>query len=261
MRDFPVEKTAGIAICANSVQLHLAGRSPRIVIRLLGNRVDGPGRAAQRAAHRADRRACCTKIGRYVGGRPQHLPEDDLLENPKRRRQLIAAMHHRLGEVEKRRDATMPVRDAKVGNCCTRRCRPWSDSSGNSPISASSASARDACYVRYPRHNIRFDAFSRVAHVTDATDWRVGVAVLVLMPDAETEIPHLVRDCIELGLHHHPARRRHRIHGRHGASDAVVWGDQYGKARGLGSVREFALPGNTISTASIFSAAGVVTNA
>src|SRR5580698_1010909 len=41
--------------------------------------------------------------------------QDDLLNNPKRRRQLIAAMHHRLGEVQKRRDAADAVRDAKVG--------------------------------------------------------------------------------------------------------------------------------------------------
>src|SRR5271170_3642208 len=41
--------------------------------------------------------------------------QDDLLNNPKRRRQLIAALHHRLGEVEKRRDAADAVKDAKVG--------------------------------------------------------------------------------------------------------------------------------------------------
>ena len=40
--------------------------------------------------------------------------QDDLLENPKRRRQLITAMLHRLHEVEKRRDATDQARDAKV---------------------------------------------------------------------------------------------------------------------------------------------------
>src|ERR1700761_1464832 len=41
--------------------------------------------------------------------------QDDLLNNPKRRRQLIAALHHRLGEVQKRRDDGDAVRDAKVG--------------------------------------------------------------------------------------------------------------------------------------------------
>ena len=41
--------------------------------------------------------------------------QDDLLDNPKRRRQLIDALHHRLHELEKRRDTADPVRDAKVG--------------------------------------------------------------------------------------------------------------------------------------------------
>jgi hypothetical protein len=40
--------------------------------------------------------------------------QDDLLDNPKRRRQLVTAMHHRLEEVEKRRDAADESRDAKV---------------------------------------------------------------------------------------------------------------------------------------------------
>src|SRR5580700_5952082 len=40
--------------------------------------------------------------------------QDDLLDNPQRRRQLIAAMHHRLHEVAKRRDGADEIRDAKV---------------------------------------------------------------------------------------------------------------------------------------------------
>src|SRR3984957_10644704 len=40
--------------------------------------------------------------------------QDDLLENPKRRRQLIAALHHRLHEVERRRESASQ-RDLKVG--------------------------------------------------------------------------------------------------------------------------------------------------
>ena len=42
--------------------------------------------------------------------------EDDLLDNPKRRQLLIDALHHRLNEVERRRDpAADPERDALVG--------------------------------------------------------------------------------------------------------------------------------------------------
>src|SRR3984957_1177427 len=41
--------------------------------------------------------------------------QDDLLDNPKRRRQLIDAMHHRLSEVEKRRDGADEAHHAKGG--------------------------------------------------------------------------------------------------------------------------------------------------
>src|SRR5882757_2837394 len=40
--------------------------------------------------------------------------QDDLLDNPKRRKQLIGALHHRLHEVEKRSDPSDTVRGDKV---------------------------------------------------------------------------------------------------------------------------------------------------
>jgi hypothetical protein len=40
--------------------------------------------------------------------------QDDLLANPRRRRQLIEALHHRLHEVERRRDPKDTTRDNKV---------------------------------------------------------------------------------------------------------------------------------------------------
>src|ERR1700749_4666536 len=39
---------------------------------------------------------------------------DDLLDNPKRRRQLVTALHHRLREVAKRGDPADAERDEKV---------------------------------------------------------------------------------------------------------------------------------------------------
>src|SRR5258705_4531355 len=41
--------------------------------------------------------------------------QDDLLDNPRRRRLLIDALHHRLAEVEKRRDSDDRDRHRKVG--------------------------------------------------------------------------------------------------------------------------------------------------
>ena len=43
--------------------------------------------------------------------------QDDLLDNPKRRRLLVEALQHRLGEIEKRRTPQQdPERDAMVGD-------------------------------------------------------------------------------------------------------------------------------------------------
>ena len=50
------------------------------------------------------------------------------------------------------------------------------------------------------RDNILFDGMSRVAHVTDATDWRVEYPCVVITPDSEAEVAGVVNACIELGL-------------------------------------------------------------
>src|SRR5690606_27789562 len=42
--------------------------------------------------------------------------QDDLLDTPKRRRQLIEALDHRLNEVDRRRDTSHPERDEKVAS-------------------------------------------------------------------------------------------------------------------------------------------------
>ena len=41
--------------------------------------------------------------------------EQDLLDNPGRRELLVEALHHRLSDIEKRRDTTDATRDLKVG--------------------------------------------------------------------------------------------------------------------------------------------------
>src|ERR1700723_4084519 len=173
-----------------------------IVIRLLGEPawtvLDGlrgerpPGRSA---------RMLYEVLGDiWVVDRNPYL-QDDLLDNPKRRRQLITAMHHRLSEVEKRRDGADEARDAKVGEllraalqAVERFERQFTD------LAAKRRRARRMLLRHTRSDNIRFDAFSRVAHVTDATDWRVELPFLVLMPDTEAETAALVRACIELGL-------------------------------------------------------------
>ena len=173
-----------------------------IVIRLLGEAAWGvlDELRAQRRTGRSARMLYEVLGDIWVVDRNPYL-QDDLLDNPKRRRQLIEALHHRLHEMEQRRDTADPVRDAKVGQLLR--------AAGDAVLQFERRFAQleqmrkraRRLFLRHTREdNIRFDAFSRVAHVTDATDWRVELPFLVLAPDTEAETAALVRDCIELGL-------------------------------------------------------------
>ncbi|MGH8176212.1 MAG: DUF3683 domain-containing protein [Steroidobacter sp.] len=127
--------------------------------------------------------------------------QDDLIDNPKRRRLLIEALQHRLNEVERRRDAANPERDRKVAELCVAARRAVESFASDFDRFIQLRKRARRLLERHTREdNIRFDAFARVSHVTDATDWRIEYPFLVLSPDSETEIPALVRSCIELGL-------------------------------------------------------------
>src|SRR5580704_3140891 len=232
-----------------------------IVIRLLGEPAWEvlDGLRSERRTGRSARMLYEVLGDMWVVERDPYL-QDDLLDNPKRRGQLIAAMHHRLGEVEKRRDGADAARDAKVAEllrAAALAVRRFEGQFGEFALKRKRAQRLLAKHTR--ADNVRFDAFSRVSHVTDATDWRVELPFVVLMPDSEAEIPALVRDCIELGLTIIPRG------GGTGYTGGVVpltpWSAVINteKLDTLGLVETFALPGNTTATASIFSAAGVVT--
>jgi FAD/FMN-containing dehydrogenase/Fe-S oxidoreductase len=130
--------------------------------------------------------------------------EDDLLDNRRRRLALLEALRHRLRQMESRRRevaAEQPERAAKVAQLIE---------AAEEAVDAFEAhfertrELRRRALTLLSRHtrkdNIGFDGFARVTHVTDATDWRVEYPFVVLYPDTEEEVGHLVRDCIELGL-------------------------------------------------------------
>jgi FAD/FMN-containing dehydrogenase/Fe-S oxidoreductase len=232
-----------------------------IVIRLLGDAawaVLDDLRAERRTGRSA--RMLYEVLGDiWVVDRNPYL-QDDLLDNPKRSRQLIEALHHRLSELEKRRDATDGVRDAKVGqllraagDAVLQFERRFAD------LAQMRKKARRLLLKHTRKDNIRFDAFSRVAHVTDATDWRVELPFLVLAPDTEVETAALVRACIELGLTVIPRGGGTGYTG--GAVPLTPWSAVINteKLDTLGAAETIALPGVPLGTASIFSAAGVVT--
>ena len=127
--------------------------------------------------------------------------EQDLLDNPGRRALLIGALHHRLNEIDRRRELADTERDAKVARLLARaREAVTAFEQSFATTDALRRRARKALGAHTRDDNICFDAFARVAHATDATDWRVEIPFVVLTPDEEDEMPGLVRACIDVGL-------------------------------------------------------------
>ncbi len=127
--------------------------------------------------------------------------EDDLLDNPRRRKLLVDALRHRLHEVDRRRDPGEAGRDDKVRELLGLAARAVGRFERNFAAVARLRRKARRLFGRHTRDdNIRFDAMARVSHVTDATDWRVEYPFVVLCPDEEAEIPGLVRACAELDL-------------------------------------------------------------
>lgn len=144
--------------------------------------------------------------------------QDDLLENPQRRESLIHALHHRLEQILLRANQLQPTQETGVV--------------ATEPVAMSTEQRKILVLqlVNETKHaitkfetwlnglkqrrqqilnrliqvtqydNIQFDGISRVAHVTDATDWRVEYPQVIITPDTEAETLEIVKACIELGL-------------------------------------------------------------
>jgi FAD/FMN-containing dehydrogenase/Fe-S oxidoreductase len=127
--------------------------------------------------------------------------QDDLIDSPRRRRLLVAAMRHRLAEVDRRRERADSERYERVGELLAASRKAVQSFEQSFVATAQLRRQARRALIRHTRaDNIHFDPYARVSHVTDATDWRVEFPFLVLMPDTEAEMPGLVRACIELGL-------------------------------------------------------------
>ena len=187
--------------------------------------------------------------------------QDDLLENPKRRKLLVEALQHRLGEIEKRRtpDADRE-RDTIVGELMQAAL---------GAVSRFAASFEEIASLRRQterklrkltlKDNIKFDGLSRVSHVTDATDWRVEYPFVVLTPDTEIEMAGLVKACIELGLTIVP---RGGGTGYTGGAIPLTWKSAVintEKLEAMTEVEMFSLPGLDDPVATVWTEAGVVT--
>jgi len=240
-----------------------------IVIRLLGEeawRILDELRGERRTGRSA--RMLYEVLGDIWVVRRNPYLQDDLLENPKRRQMLVSALHHRLGEIEKRRAADRAEhaepaaedRSHRVEQLVAFAKQAIEDFQQEFADAYALRKRTQRVLGRVTQHdNIKFDGLSRVSHVTDATDWRVEYPFVVLTPDSEEEIAGLVKGCFELGLTIIP---RGGGTGYTGGAvpltpfSAVINTE---KLEELGAVELTDLPGVSHKVSTIFSGAGVVT--
>jgi len=233
-----------------------------IVIRLLGERawaVLNQLREERRTGRSA--RMLYEVLGDiWVVQRNPYL-QDDLLDNPKRRELLVEALHHRLGEVQKRRTPQDdPQRDALVGELLEAASRAVETfDAAFQEIAALRRKAMRVLSRLTAKDNVKFDGLSRVSHVTDATDWRVEYPFVVLTPDSEAEMARLVKGCIELGLTIIP---RGGGTGYTGGAVPLTWKSAVintEKLEAMTEVEMVQLPGLDRPVPTIWTEAGVVT--
>jgi FAD/FMN-containing dehydrogenase/Fe-S oxidoreductase len=122
--------------------------------------------------------------------------QDDLLENGRRRANLVDALRHRTAQISERNDDDERV--AELIRLASQAVDTFEASLQQQADLRRRVSR--ALHGLTHKDNVRFDGLSRVSHVTDATDWRVELPVCVLTPDSEAELPALVSACIDLGI-------------------------------------------------------------
>ncbi len=191
--------------------------------------------------------------------------QDDLLDNQRRRLALVEALQHRLQAVEQRRsaetgDAESVKRQQAVGRLLElARASVEAFKKNFSDTYALRKRTQSVLGKITARDNIKFDALSRVSHVTDATDWRVEYPFVVLTPDSEMEMAALVQGCIDLGLTIIPRGGGTGYTG--GAIPLTPFAAVINteKLENLGAIERVRLPGVDHEVATIFSEAGVVT--
>ena len=122
--------------------------------------------------------------------------KDDLLTNQKRRDAVIAALKHRLKQVEIRADGNA---NALIlhDNCLSAIQDFEKDLTQQVTLRKKTKKLLSSITSV---ENIDFSGLARVAHSTDATDWRIAMPFVVIKPDTENEIAAIVRACIKLGL-------------------------------------------------------------
>ncbi|HEV3007509.1 MAG TPA: DUF3683 domain-containing protein, partial [Burkholderiales bacterium] len=181
--------------------------------------------------------------------------EDELVNRPQRRAEVLGGMRRRLAEIEARRAGNLKV--ARLLELTRAAVEEFEEEFAATRALRAKVLRRLARVTR--RDNILFDGFARVSHVTDATDWRVEIPFVVLTPDNEDEIQPLVKELVALQLTIIPRG------GGTGYTGGVIPLTRRSavinteKLETLGQVEHTELPGVARPQATIRASAGVVT--
>lgn len=168
-----------------------------IILRFLGEdswRIIERLRGSRRTGHSA--RMLFEVLGDMWVIKRNPYVHDDLLTNAKRRDALIGALKHRLKQVALRANGNADV--LTLHNNCLEAIVTFEEDL------LAQVSLRQKTNKRLGKitssNNVDFSGLARVAHSTDATDWRIAMPFVVIKPDTEEEVAAIVRACIKLGL-------------------------------------------------------------
>ncbi|AEK58156.1 MULTISPECIES: DUF3683 domain-containing protein [Acidithiobacillus] len=122
--------------------------------------------------------------------------QEDLARHPKRRQALWEALEHRLNDIASRAQG-----NRLVERLMERARRAVHDFIADFDARRALRQRAEKRLLKVcPKDNVDFSPYARVAHVTDASDWRVELPFVVLYPASEDELAAMVQACRELGL-------------------------------------------------------------
>ncbi len=180
---------------------------------------------------------------------------DDLLENEARRQALIEALQHRLNQFEGRTNGNQQALELlqAARNAVAEFAERFTQQ-----IQLRHTTRRNLAGLTR-RDNVDFSAFARVAHATDATDWRVETPFVVITPDSEDEVAAVVRGCIDSGLSLIPRGGGTGYTGSGVPLDPHCAVINTEKLDQLSQIEQFELPGVPGKIPTVTTGAGVIT--
>jgi FAD/FMN-containing dehydrogenase/Fe-S oxidoreductase len=183
-----------------------------------------------------------------------------LIDSPRRRRELIALVRRDLAIVERN------GRDQPLVRQLIEQCRRYLDDflRDLGAVRRQRLRVRRALGAVIGEANVTFDPFALVSHATDATDWRLCLPLAVARPEREADVAPLLQAIAALGLHAIPRGAGTGLTGGAVplAPDCVMVNtERLDRIRGV-TEREFVLAGGGRETAAVMEVeAGVITEA